>query len=166
MAVFRFRAAAALDVRKQQEDAALTEAARREALRRDAEQRVASIRAERDAAAMRLAQASAAGIDAGDHAWHRNWITALGAASERAAHDAVTAAHAWDEARRAWQEARKRRLVLERLRDRALRRFRHEELRREQRVIDELAQVRFNTRALAGGNEACPPSTRSAKTPS
>jgi flagellar export protein FliJ len=48
-------------------------------------------------------------------------------------------------ARQAWQLAKRRRLSLERLRDRAQARHRADEQREELKVIDELARVRFTT---------------------
>jgi len=152
MAIFRFRAAAALDVRRRQEDDALAECTRKDGLKREADARCAAIGTQRQEAARALMAAVEQGQDSSMQGWHRNWITGLSAAAQVAARDAAQAAEAVGQARRVWQEARKKRLVLERLRDRAWRRFRHEETRREQLVIDELARVRFTTRALDEGS--------------
>ncbi len=153
MAIFRFRAAAALEVRRRQEDAALTECTRKDGLKRAADDQCLTIEARRRDAAQALIDAQAQGQDSSTQGWHRNWITRLSAAAVAAAGDAAAAAQAVEQARRVWREARKKRLVLERLRDRAWRRFRHEETRREQLVIDELARVRFTTRAFEEGND-------------
>jgi flagellar export protein FliJ len=152
MAIFRFRAAAALEVRRRQEDDALAECTRKDGLKRAADAKCAELEARRQDAGRALMDSQQQGQDSGTQGWHRNWITGLSAAALVAARDAAQAAEAVGHARRVWQEARKKRLVLERLRDRAWRRFRHEETRREQLVIDELARVRFTTRALAEGS--------------
>ncbi len=149
MAVFRFRAAAALEARRRQEDDAQAEYARKNGLKHAADQRCIEIESRREAAGQALIESQAQGQDGGTQTWHRNWISGLAATAQVAARDAAQAERAAEAARRVWQEARKKRLVLERLRDRAWRRFRHEETLREQRVIDELARVRFTTRALA-----------------
>lgn len=152
MAIFRFRAAAALEVRRRQEDDALAECTRKDGLKRAADAKCAAIEVQRREAAAALVASAQQGQDSSMQSWHRNWITGLSAVALVAARDAAQAAEAVGQARRVWQEARKKRLVLERLRDRAWRRFRHEETRREQLVIDELARVRFTTRALAEGS--------------
>lgn len=149
MAIFRFRAAAALEARRRQEDDALAECTRKDGLKRSADARCEDVARQRHEAAQALMDAQTQGQDSSTQSWHRNWITGLSAAANVAATNAAEAAQAVQAARRVWQEARKKRLVLERLRERAWRRFRHEEALREQRVIDELARVRFTTRALA-----------------
>ena len=152
MAIFRFRAAAALDARRRQEDDALAECARKDGLKRAAEARCAEIDAQWRDAARALVESQEQGQDSSTQSWYRNWIDGLSATARVAAVNAAEAGQAVEAARRVWQEARKKRLVLERLRDRAWQRFRHEEALREQRVIDELARVRFTTRALNEGS--------------
>ena len=152
MAVFRFRAAAALDARRRQEDDALAECTRKDGLKRAAEARCEQVAVQQKDAGRALIESQEQGQDSGTQSWHRNWIAGLSVAASVAATNAAEAAHEMEAARRVWQAARKKRLVLERLRDRAWRRFRHEEALREQKVIDELARVRFTTRALAEGS--------------
>ena len=149
MAIFRFRAAAALDARRRQEDDALAECARKDGLKHAADARCERIETDRKAASVALIESQTQGQDSATQSWHRNWIAGLSAAANTAATNAAEAAQAVQASRLIWQEARKKRLVLERLRERAWRRFRHEEALREQKVIDELARVRFTTRALA-----------------
>lgn len=148
MAIFRFRAAAALEARRRQEDDAAAECTRKDGLKHVADRRCVEIDTQRRDASDAQMAALEDGQDSATQGWHRNWITGLSAAAQTAAVDAAKAAKAVEDARRIWQEARKKRLVLERLRERALKRFRHEEAQREQKVIDELARVRFTTRAL------------------
>ena len=164
MAMFRFRAAAALEARRRQEDDALAECARKDGLKRAADARCEQIETDRHDAAAALIETQTQGQDSSTQGWHRNWIAGLSAAAQTAATNAAEAAHAVQASRQIWQEARKKRLVLERLRERAWRRFRHEEALREQKVIDELARVRFTTRALAEENSKCRVSTRWGKT--
>lgn len=152
MATFRFRAAAALEARRRQEDAAAVECTRKDGLKHAADLKCDEIDTRRKEAADDQMAGLEQGQDSATQSWHRNWITGLSVAADAAAADRLTAAKAVEDARRVWQEARKKRLVLERLRERALRRFRHEELQREQRVIDELARVRFTTQAMAEGD--------------
>jgi flagellar export protein FliJ len=143
MSEFRFRAQVALDLRKKQED----EAAAALALAEAAFQRVA---AERAAAGVRREAAMAgrladqrAGTDAGTLEWHWNWINGLAATVERLGRDLDVQRLAVGEAERAWRDARRRRLVLERLRDRMLRRHHDAQQRKDMNTVDELARLRF-----------------------
>lgn len=140
---FRFRAAAALEMRRRAEDAAAAVLARKEAETRAVEDALAmSERARLDALATAAGQA-AQGIDAVALEWHRNWIVRLQAAVAAGHEDVCRARDAANEARRQWQVARQRRLALERLRDRAVARHRAEEHRREAAMIDEAARMKF-----------------------
>ena len=145
MRPFRFRAAAALEIRRRDEDAAAAVLARNEANYRAIEARCHDAERARTAALAEQAAQPTRGIDVATLFWHRNWIVRLQAVVSdlrlelRAAADGVTTA------RQAWQFARRRRLALERLRDRALARHRADAQREELKVIDELARVRFTT---------------------
>jgi len=77
--------------------------------------------------------------------WHRNWIVRLQPTVVDLRAESHTAQQAVLIARQAWQLAKRRRLSLERLRDRAQARHRADEQREELKVIDELARVRFTT---------------------
>lgn len=143
MAAFRFRAAAALDLRHRQEEAAAGALAKAEARFHEVSSACAATEAERGRAqADQLAQ-SQRGIDVATLYWHRNWIIRLQAAVDDLAMQVRAESVAVDEARRAWQLARRRRLVLERMRDRALTRHRANEQRIELKTLDELARIRF-----------------------
>ncbi|HVW03696.1 MAG TPA: flagellar export protein FliJ [Vicinamibacterales bacterium] len=143
MAEFRFRAAAALELRKQQETAASTALARAEALFREAELRVQHAMRDRQAAQETQRSAERRGTDAGTIEWHRNWIVRLTAAVDALARDVDAQSRAVKQAEQHWRDARRRRLTLERMRERAWRRYQQEQQRQELKVIDELARLRF-----------------------
>ena len=143
MRPFRFRAGAALDLRRREEDAAAAALARAESHFSEANRACVEMEQSRDQAVRDQAAQATRGIDVATLMWHRNWIVRLDAmvadlrASRRTAEDAVTAA------RQAWHFARRRRLALERMRDRALTRHREAERLQEAKELDELARIRF-----------------------
>jgi flagellar export protein FliJ len=152
MAEFRFRAQAALDLRHKQEDAAATALGQAEAVfRRTAEQHAAK-RSEREAALVQQLTDQQAGVGAALLEWHWNWINGLAGAVERLGRDLDARRIDVGVAEQAWREARRRRLVLERMRDRMLRRHQQEERRKELKNVDELARIRFiNPETTSGG---------------
>lgn len=152
MAEFRFRAQAALDLRHRQEDAAASTLAQAEAaFRRTAEQQVAT-RVDREGALARQLVDEQSGIGAGLLEWHWNWINGLSATIERLGRDLAARRQDVTAAEQALREARRRRLVLERMRDRQLRRHQEDERRKESRNVDELARIRFiSADAISGG---------------
>jgi flagellar export protein FliJ len=85
------------------------------------------------------------GSDVSTLVWHRNWIARLSNDLTDRRRLVARLADAVRQAEQRWREARQRRLALERMRDRALRRFKQEQLRQELKVIDELARLRFVT---------------------
>ena len=143
MAPFRFRAAAALDLRRKQEDDAATELARVEARFREAISVCEAAETQRARAQADQAAQASRGIDIATLFWHRNWITRLQATVDDLRTDVRTKGVAVDEGRRRWQLARRRRMALDRLRERALSRYRATEQREELKMIDELARLRF-----------------------
>ena len=146
MRSFKFRVAAALDMRRKEEDAAALELAQKDATFQQIEAALRSAEETRERAlADQLAQ-SQQGIDIATLFWHRNWIVRLQATVVNLRADRHAAQQAVQIARHAWQLAKRRRLSLERLRDRAQARHRADEQREELKVIDELARVRFTTR--------------------
>jgi flagellar export protein FliJ len=151
MAEFRFRAQAALDLRQQQEDAAASRLAQAEsAFRRTAEQQAAK-RSEREAAMAQQLGDERSGIAAALLEWHWNWINGLSAAIDRLGRDLEVRRQAVAAAEQAWREARRKRLVLERMRDRQRRRHEQDERRKETRDVDELARIRFITPDAGAG---------------
>jgi flagellar FliJ protein len=143
MPEFRFRAAAALELRRRQEsDAAVVLAAAESALR-SAEGRVELAEANRRTAQHDLVRVERGGSDIATLTWHRNWVARLAETIAGERSEVEKAAAVVREAEAAWREARRKRLALERLRERAWRRFQDEERRQEMKVIDELARLRF-----------------------
>jgi flagellar export protein FliJ len=143
MAAFRFRAAAALDLRREQERAAGVALGRSEARFHEAERAAADAAQARRDAEGSLMSTERQGTDQATLVWHRNWIARLAAAADTLAREREHAADETREARRRFYEARQRRLALERLRDRAWHRHQQQELQQELKVIDELARLRF-----------------------
>lgn len=139
MKPFAFRLASVLTIWQRREDAALANLQRQQAATAKARHRVTMLETQRQEA--RATGAAAAGVaDAHlDPAWHRNWITHITMKLE-AARDAATQCAANEvAARTVWQKARRDRRVIERLRERALRRHAHDARRDEMKVMDELA---------------------------
>ena len=143
MRPFRFRAAAALDLRRKQEEDALKALGRVEAQFHEAKEACAAMEGQRKKALDEQLAQSRRGVDMATLFWHRNWITRLQAAVDDLRTDLGQKSVAVDQARRAWQFARRRRMALDRMRERALNRHRAEEQREELKVIDELARIRF-----------------------
>jgi flagellar export protein FliJ len=143
MADFRFRAQAALDLRRKQEDEASAALGQAEAACRLAEARRDQAEADRRTAQEQLATAERCGSDISTLLWHQNWIARLAAEVETAKVDVEARSADARVAEQAWRQARQKRLALERLRERAVRRHQHELQRQELKVIDELARLRF-----------------------
>ena len=143
MAEFRFRAAAALELRRQQENAAGAALAAAEARFREAEGCLAAGITNRQAAQTAQIEEARRGTSAAAIEWHRNWIVRLTATVDQLRQALEVRASAVRAAETAWREARRKRLALERMKDRAWRRFQEEQRRQEHKVIDELARLRF-----------------------
>jgi flagellar export protein FliJ len=148
MAQFRFRAAAALDVRRKQEQAAEVVLAAAEARFLAADRAWTASIDDIGKAAQELETQSRAGIRPDQLDWHRNWIVRLTAKSHERREQRAREEQGVTSARQAWQAARRRRLMLERLRDRAFERYRRAEHLAEMKHLDELARVRFTTAAI------------------
>jgi flagellar export protein FliJ len=143
MAEFRFRAAAALELRKKEENAAATTLSVAETELRAAEARVDLAESSRHVAQQQQVHAERTGSDISTITWHRNWVVRLATVIEGEREIATAKGVVVSNAEAAWREARRKRLSLERMRERALRRFRDDERRQEMKVIDELARLRF-----------------------
>ena len=147
---FRFRAAAALDMRRKQEDTARVALAVAEhaviAATQQAEKAAERVRDE----GLKLVVAQREGTEAWRVQWHRAWI-------ERQRADAATRAREVNdrtvEARAAaaiTRDAMKKRRVLERLRDRSWHRFQKDEHDQHVRDMNELATLRFVAQTTEG----------------
>jgi flagellar export protein FliJ len=148
---FAFRAAAALEVRRRQEEVARRALASAEAAVDEAtaqlREAVSAVAAESD----RLVSIRQAGTEAWRIEWHQAWIerqrrvvvARTGAVTERRERAAAAARVAVD--------AAKRRKVLERLRDRALRRHQRAEQEQHIREMNDLATLRFVAQATSEG---------------
>lgn len=150
MTTFRFRAAAALDIRRAEEDTARLASAKAETELDHARQRTAAARAEVRQDGDRLVQVQLAGAESWRVQWHRTWIDRQRREVTARAREAETRAAEAKQAQLAAQEAVKRRRVLERLRDRAWRK--HERAEKAQHVKDmnELATLRFVAQITEG----------------
>jgi flagellar export protein FliJ len=145
MAAFRFRAAAALDLRRDQEKAALEVKARVQARFLDAERALLGEEERRTRAQGDLVSLERRGSDVDTLLWHRNWIVRLAANVDRFRRDLDERAREVQQADELWHAARRRRLALERMKDRAWQRFQAAELRQEMKAMDELARIRHVT---------------------
>jgi flagellar export protein FliJ len=142
MARFRFRAAVVLDLRQREEKDAATALAHAEARFREASEAMGAAEDRRSAAQRDLRELGQRGSDLGAILWHRNWIDRLAGAIDALRRERDERAAHVREAERVWRDARRRRLVIERMRDRALGRHLREAARRDQKAMDELARIR------------------------
>jgi flagellar export protein FliJ len=145
MPAYRFRAAVVLDLRVKQEQAALGLRSQADARFREAVSAVSAAEGRRHGSQQELAALERRGSDLGPILWHRNWIDRLRGLVELACRDRDDRARELAAADARWREARRRRLAIERLRDRAWQRFQKDEARRELKDMDELARVRHLT---------------------
>jgi flagellar export protein FliJ len=143
MPTFRFRAQAALELRRRQFDAARRELAETERVRDHARARLidaeTALRRARDAGSARAHRAGTLT----DWHWYRIWIVRL--EHERNAEDAILAAKQvqFDAARRLCLRAQQRYESLERFRERAREKHAAAEAVAERKLVDELATRRF-----------------------
>lgn len=151
MKTFVFRAQAALDLRQREEDEAkrvLLSAESRERLALEAWMRAT---AEMDEALRRARDVEGESGDIAPRLWHRNWIAAQRQVIDRCAVELERRRAEVAGATARTIEATRRRKSLERLRQKALARWQEEGRREEQKLIDELATVRFVRNRTAGG---------------
>ena len=146
MKPFRFRAHAALDVRKRiEEDARKALSIAEEAARQADAHAVGATRA-KCIAQDTLASAQQSGMSGGEIGWHRSWITRQRLEVDARRRDAAASAATVERAAASVRTAHQQRRTLERLRDRMAARHRLAAARHEQRDIDELAGLRFSAR--------------------
>jgi flagellar export protein FliJ len=149
---FVFRAQAALDLRKMQEESALQALALAESRERDAES--ALDEAERLLVDMlQRGHAEDATGDLSARIWRRNWIAGQRQRIARCHEVVAQCRTAAADARGRAQLARRKSKSLERYKDRVWHTYTREEAREEQKVLDELGVTRFALgRCDAGGN--------------
>jgi len=143
MARFRFRAGAALELRRKQESSAHAALGRVEARFHELGRTRDEAAASRRSAQADLAGRERVGSDGATLEWHRTWIVHLSALVDRLGREIEAQARVVADARRAWLEARRRRRALERMRERAEERFRQAEALEENKALDELGRLRF-----------------------
>lgn len=151
MGPFRFRAEIVLELRRREEEAARTALARRRAV---CDRAHAALAAARDAvfeAGRALDSAAASGTTHGTLEWHRSWIVRLRLAVQAAMRIAAEADQAAGRAALALNQAMQKRRVLERLRDRAWRKYTLARDRAHIQEMDQLASLRYAAQALEGG---------------
>ena len=148
MKPFVFRAQAALDIRRLQDDAAQRALAIAESELRRADDAVLHAMAQIDRAGADAAAAFARGLDAHQLVWHRNWMTGLERDVVRARQrreerrtDVKAAALRAEQARRALR-------ALERLRDRAVRAWERLARHEEQKALDLFGSLQHAARHL------------------
>jgi len=149
MKPFRFRAHAALDVRRRIEEDARKALAVEEERRRQADARAADAARAMCVARETLTDAQRGGVSGAELGWHQSWITRQRLEVDARSRDAATSAAAVDRAVTSVQAAHQRRRTLERLRDRMAARHRAETVRHEQKEIDQLASLRFTARLIS-----------------
>jgi flagellar export protein FliJ len=142
MRAFRFRAAAALELRQQQERTAAAAYGRADAALREAQAAETQARRAQADAAQAVMTLQCRGTDIAELTWHRNWIVRCGEIVERQVHEVAARARVAATAEAAWHEARRKLRALERMRERAWRRYQEAQTRLELKQIDELARVR------------------------
>jgi flagellar export protein FliJ len=149
MSAFRFRAQAALDLRRRELEAAQRELAHAEQDRNTARLRVEEATAAAQEARKAAGLAAAGAQSSNELQWYRFWILRLD--HERGAAGARLAARERDVAAAAdaCMQAKRRCEALERLRTRARHAYDRAELEAERKVIDELAARRFTSARAA-----------------
>ena len=150
---FRFRAAAALELQRKREDEARLALARAESAVDAASARQAA--AER---ALAIDGQTLLGVERGGApawllAWHRSWMARRRLERDACGRDVDAARETASHAAAAVRDAHRRRRTLERLRDRAWRRYQLENERHDTRQINELAGLRFVARRTAEQGE-------------
>lgn len=154
MANFRFRAAAALDLRRKQEDAARLEVAKAEMAVMAANERSRDARTRVDDEGDRLVHIQQDGTESWRVLWHRAWLERQRREAEARAAELQARTQEAARAAQLARDAMKKRRVLERLRDRAWHRFQRTQHEQHVRDMNELATLRFVAQIAEGGTRA------------
>lgn len=148
MRPFVFRATAALDLRRKQDDDAQRTLAGAQAATRIAERALETAVGALETALARAREAETTADATGILVWHRNWVKGQQRelTSRRAA---LVACEAEVQAAIARATAARRQLrALERLRERALKTYEREALRADQRALDLLGNIQYAARRI------------------
>ncbi len=146
---FVFRAQAALDLRRREDEEARRLLGVAQRAVRAAEDRLEAARTALTAAMQHAREAAADPTTAATLPWHRNWIKGqqveIGrrtqALSDRRDEQTAASAHAL--------QTRRRLRSLEKLRERMWQRHQHEERREEQKALDLFGSLQYAARAIA-----------------
>ncbi|MGE0863993.1 MAG: hypothetical protein AB7P34_08830 [Vicinamibacterales bacterium] len=151
MRAFRFRAAAALDLRRREEESARLRLARAQTNLQQAQQRVADADDAAGVAVAGLAAAQTAGTEAWRIGWHQSWIRRQRLDAEACRRTVAVSATVAERAAASVSIAHQKRRVLERLRERALERHRQMADRHATNEMNQLANLRYLAQAAGGG---------------
>ena len=152
MRPFVFRAAAALALRRRQDEEAQRLLAAAESRRQTAARRLEAARHELEATCTRGLEEERRAGDLALRVWYRNWIAGQRAVVERCRLALADREREAQEAAERAVIAHRKREALERYHDRARSAWQDAARRQEQKVIDELATLRY-TRRRAGGRQ-------------
>jgi flagellar FliJ protein len=151
MKPFAFRAQAALDLRRRQEEDARRALAAAEARLAEARQQLALALARFEEAQREARSEEARPGEVTGRVWYRNWMIAHRQRADRCRAVVAEREREVAAARAAAALARRKLRSLERLRERAWRAYRAAERREEQKALDALGNQRFAVARATGG---------------
>jgi flagellar export protein FliJ len=151
MTPFRFRASAALDLRRKEEDSARLRLAQAQSALQQTEARVVAAQAAVRTAAEQLQAEHQHGTEAWRLGWHQSWIHRLRLEASTCRRTVAVSVTTVEHAAASVQTAHQRRRALERLRDRSWRRHQLESGRQETRDMNLLANLRYLAQTAGGG---------------
>jgi hypothetical protein len=151
MRPFRFRPQAALDLRIRQEEQALGALAAAQSALATATMRTTAAIDNAVAAAEAFASAQLEGIDGTLIGWHRSWIVRQRLEVDMRRREVAVSAVGVEGATASVRAAHQRRRTLERLRDRAGRKYEHDVQHEATKEMTLLAGLRYLSRAVDDG---------------